>query len=165
MNEPYQRVSQDNGVFDGALIGAAVGAGGAGAGVFGTRMRYNGIEKRQQRDLGVLNRQKDLLTERADHLGDKFGSKLDKLNSKPNSPKRDRKISNIEDKWDKKVGGIESKMNKIDRDLAHVSNLDGLKQKHAYSKMSGGWRKAGIIGASAVVGSGVGMIADGLNRK
>lgn len=46
MNEPYQRVSQDNGVFDGAFIGATIAAGGAGAGVFGASMHYNGIEKR-----------------------------------------------------------------------------------------------------------------------
>lgn len=49
-NEPIQRVAQpDNGVFDGALIGMAVGAGGAGIGVLGARASYNGIDKRAQR--------------------------------------------------------------------------------------------------------------------
>lgn len=164
MNEPYQRVSKDNGVFDGALIGAAVGAGGATAGVFGTRMHYGGIEKRQQRDLKALNNQKTYLEGQADRIGDKLGSKIDKLEGKRmNETKRQKKISKLEDKWDKKVGAIESKMHKVDKDLAHVSNLEGLKNKHLYSKM-GGWRNAAIIGASAVVGGGVGMIADELNK-
>lgn len=56
-NDPYQRVATDNGVFDGALIGMAVGAGGAGAGVFGMRMHYNGIDKRSERQLKTIENQ------------------------------------------------------------------------------------------------------------
>ena len=71
-NEPYQRVSRDNGVFDGMLIGMAVAAGGASAGVFGARMHYNGIGQRVERDRARLESQLEAQKQKAQRLEDKF---------------------------------------------------------------------------------------------
>lgn len=236
-NEPYRRVSQDNGVFDGALIGAAVGAGGAGAGIFGARLSYNAIDSKAKSKTTVLDAKIDRATSSKEKLSQKGGrvspvdsvkqfagqkqindinairqSKLSHLDEKNNMARS--YINNIEDahirnqadtarrssfasasadvnaQFDQKVNGSKGKAwvddveEKRQRNLSKnmkkkQDRLDSLqsernswsgeglqkrKSAHAYSKMGGGWRKAGIIGATAVVGGGVGMIADGIHK-
>jgi hypothetical protein len=160
-NEPYSRVSQDNGVFDGALIGATVAAGGAGAGIYGARMNYKGIDKRNERDLQALNAKKDILMGSVDKIHNKFESKNEKARQGRFS---DMNIEMNNEKRNKKMQKIGKKLEPVNNSLAHHNNVQGIKDSHMYSKMGGGWRKAGIIGASAVVGGGVGMIADGVNK-
>lgn len=236
-NEPYRRVSKDNGVFDGALIGAAVGAGGAGAGIFGARLNYNAIDKRAEAKVTVLDDKIDRASSSKEKLVQKGGrvspvdsvkqflgqrqindinavreSKLNHLDEK-NSMAR-KYINNIEDthvrnqadmarrssfanastdvnaKFDQMVNGSkgntwvndveEKRQRNLNKNMKKKQDrLDSLqnertswtgeglqkrKSSHAYSKMGGGWRKAGIIGATAVVGGGIGMIADGIQK-
>jgi hypothetical protein len=282
-NEPYQRVSRDNGVFDGALIGAAVGAGGAGAGVFGTRMNYNGIGKRVERDKANLesleSRQQKSVSKAEKAVsnadGPRFYQKrkynkgneaaenitsrgnrretalnrsrvdahnnlhntatdaihqetvgearrqnqrnVDKGYNSPNTSMNDVRNSDavtgarnayldqqgqIDAHYDSQVNSarnrtshdlqqnpdvqyrdkvnqqIQSRVGKkqgklVDKthQLANTQNtlremhdsgyVKKMQNNHAYSKHMGGWKNAAIIGASAVVGGGIGMLADG----
>lgn len=277
MNEPLQRVSQDNGVFDGALIGAAIAAGGAGAGVFGTAMHYNGIDNRVKREQKNLQnqlktdeyrtnlmekrfdkavgkqgprfyekpgynrgnraeaqiaergtRKKDMINDsrhrdienlmsRTGNEIDDVSSNLDKrysgsregilqhnrgiqdmrneyvrqatelnshyddqirqvgdrtaqnLNGNKHVQYRNKVDGRIQDRVGKKHGKLQDALN---QEMTTASKLrevsspgygDTVRSKHAYSKM-GGWKNAAIIGASAVVGGGLGMIADGISN-
>lgn len=287
-NEPYQRVSRDNGVFDGALIGAAVGAGGAGAGVFGARMSYNGIGKRVDRDRAKLQRQatreegavnraqksytkaqnagpnvlekrkynrgseaadqinargsrqeeiinrnrvdsynslhntasssiNELQADEAsirnqrnldrgyqspsvsmndvsgservnsgregyasyqNQLDDHYDGEIDKvrsrtaqnLQSNPDVQYRNKVDKRLADKVERKQNNLIDKSHQFANTQNTIKSMDDpgyvkkMQGNHVYSKHMGGWKNAAIIGASAVVGAGVGMIADGIHK-
>lgn len=185
-NEPYQRVSRDNGIFDGALIGAAVGAGGAGAHVFGSRMSYNGIDNRVKRQVqGLQNKldhqisQVDNSKKKYDRAVDKAGPRfyesahqelIEKIKRSPDIQTRNSINQNVQGRVDKKFNKYEKAVERVadtSSELIKVStpeHLQGLKDNHRYSRHMGGWKSAAIIGASAVIGGGIGMISDGLNR-
>lgn len=182
-NEPYQRVSRDNGVFDGALIGAAVGAGGAGAGIFGARMSYNGIEKKANRMLSDMQGNLDNLADKEARINQRTDKKTDRivnrertvhmdsideqLNQQYNQRRVEKPLDRLDRAHQKNMGKVHDRMNKIVGEFDTVSQPNYVKDRkaaHAYSKMGGSWKKAGIIGASAVVAGGVGMIADGIQN-
>lgn len=172
-NEPYRRVSRDNGVFDGALIGAAVGAGGAGAGIFGARMSYNGIEKKAKRTISDMDTKLDLLVDKESNANGKYDKKIDKIINRRGFPfresqgRKEKNLDKLEDRHQKNLGKIRGKAGDLANTYAEVSRPDYVSNKqsaHMYSKMGGGWRKAGIIGASAVVAGGIGMGIDGLKH-
>lgn len=186
-NEPYRRVSKDNGAFDGALIGAAVGAGGAGAGIFGARMSHNGIEKRAQREVARMDSSLNALANRESKAVENYNKKIDKIvdlerssdpstrsgrmgsrkTQKHNFNKVEKPLDKLEAKHQKNLNKIRTDVDRLANTFEEVSRPDYVSNKqaaHAYSKMGGGWRKAGIIGATAVVGGGIGMIADGIHK-
>lgn len=163
-NEPYQRISQDNGVFDGTLVGMAVGAGGASAGIFGSRMSYNGIEKQTNADINRYNDQKTRLTNRAD----KYSDRLSEIERKADTGQElSRRDTSRGERAYKKHSGVMDKLNATNDSLEELTHQDYLKNKqskHAYSNMRGGWRKAGIIGASSVIAGGIGMGVDSVSN-
>lgn len=186
-NEPYQRVSQDNGVFDGALIGMAIGGGGAGAGVFGARMNYNGIERRTQQSLNRMEAGMDQLVNRESKALDKYDAKIDRIvdrertyNSNTRSGMSSARATNrynqrkVERPLDKLDSAHQKNLSKINREFENIANaydeisqpsyLSNKQASHLYSRRMGGWKNAAIIGASAVVGGGLGMLTDGMNN-
>lgn len=170
-NEPYKRVSKDNGVFDGAMIGAAVGAGGAGAGIFGARMSYNGIEGKTKRQLQEMDNGLSNLVDQEAKVNKKTNKKLDQISNRKNGRfdnwRIEKPLDNLDKRHQKNMNRINSEAEKLATEFEKVSQpsyLDDRKAGHAYKKMGGGLKKAGIIGASAVVAGGVGMIADGIHE-
>lgn len=279
-NDPYQRVAKDNGVFDGAMIGAGIGAIGATAGVFGTRMSYNGIGKRVERDKQMLEgklkhqqkqaqRAENKYNKVSQNAGPRFyeknrynrgmdaeerivshsnnletainnNRKLDvsslqertaadiegtvnqvvekNPHSSPNTVRRhnidvqQRRNQYLQDQkelnanYDQRIGQVRQNtstrldqnkdvqrksriQNKIDgrvnqaytkytdkvnnavntasqlRDIESGAHAEHLRKNHAYSRHMGGWKNAAIIGASAVIGSGAGMLTDSLYQQ
>lgn len=160
-NEPTQRVSRNNSVVEGAWIGAGVGAAGAGAVALGAKARYNSLDKRQARDLEVLNNQKEYFTDRVEKVHNKFEGKADKIRSKGmDRTLQEMRIDQNNMKRNKRIQKEGVKLAKVNDDLAHVSNLQGLKDRHLYSRMGKGKGSLAILGASAIVGAGTGMLAD-----
>lgn len=273
MNEPYQRVSQDNSVFDGALIGAAIGMGGAGAGVFGVRMHYSGIDNRVKREQKRLQNEVNFRQSKVDQAEKAYGKTVDKagprfyerrgynkgnqaeanivqrgnrmenvlsgqrqrdleslqnqmnagidghaehlsqryptpketlantnqdinrerneyvrragdinqyyddqasqvqqrtaqnLNNNSDVQYRNKVNDRINQRIDKKHSAYMDRINEVGETAAKLGELsapgyaDSVRSKHMYSKM-GGWRNAGIIGASSVIGAGAGMLGD-----
>ena len=274
-NEPYQRVSRDNGVFDGMLIGMAVAAGGASAGVFGARMHYNGIDRRVERDRARLESQLETQKQKAQRLENKFnrvsqnagpriwerrgynrgleaeerimrqGRRLENAlnqnrqrdiealqqtasssiddtvaramerhpsanpenirqhNIDVNAQRNEylRQVNEINNAYDRQINelrqGISQRLdqnkdvryknkvqNNIEKRVNNVYNkytksvqeavdtarllnemnepgyVDKMRSKHIYGRHMGGWKNAAIIGASAVIGGGLGMLAD-----
>lgn len=161
MNEPYQKISQDNGVYDGALIGSAIAAGGAGAGMFGARMHYNGIEKRSEKQMTALSQKKDALVKNVHRVHDKYQNKIDKARGGWNEQD---KIDEINGARNKKIEKVGARLQGVNDSIAHASDLDSIRSKHAYSRTGGGLKKAGIIGANAVIGLGIGAATDKLSN-
>jgi hypothetical protein len=172
-NEPYSRVSQENGVFDGGLIGMAIGAGGAGAGVFGARMSHNGIEKKATNAIQEMDGNLANLADKETSAINKYDKKIDKqVNRESTKNTRlanfknrriDKNLDKIDSRHQKNLGRINTRMDNVVDEFAEVSRPDYVKTKqasHAYSKHMGGWKNAAIIGASAVVSGGIGMLAD-----
>ena len=186
-NQPYQRVSQDNGVYDSALIGSAIAAGGAGAGVFGTRMHYNGIEKRAERNRKRMEKGFDNLAAREQKEIDRYNTKMDNImekertatnrngqgrsdreNNRYNQKNVEVPLDKLESAHQKNMGRIRGELDKLTDHYGDVTSADYVKKQqsgHFYNKMKGGWRKAGIIGATAVVGAGIGASVDGINQQ
>lgn len=178
-NEPYQRVSQENNPFDGALIGAAIGAGGATAGVFGARMHYNGIDNRVKRQINRLEKQLNRQMKAVDraersynrYVGDRDIDITDdslrqrmaeKLGTEPElSRVNERKRAKARKKFNRYYDALDDAADTAKK-LSRVSSegyADSLRRSHVYSRM-GGWRNAAIIGASAIIGGGLGMLID-----
>lgn len=169
-NEPYQRVARDNGVYEGAMIGGAVAAGGAGAGIFGARMSYNGIEKKANRAISEMDSALSNLADKETSKIGKYNKKMSKIINKEkpsNQAKIDKSLNRLESRHQKNLSKIRGQADKLADSYAEVSRPDYVPNKqaaHAYSKMGGGWKKAGIIGASAVIGSGIGMGIDAMKK-
>ena len=120
-NEPYQRVATDNGVFDGALIGMAVGAGGAGAGVFGARMSYNGIDKRSERFLQGLDNKQEYVEGRINKATKNYEKKMDRK-SNPNLFEK-RRYANAQGEMDAMVNSVSSDIDRANRDRQSQKNM------------------------------------------
>lgn len=161
-NEPYHRVSQDNGVINGTLIGASVGAGGAAAGIFGARMNYNAIENKVKSDVQSLEAKQANLSKKADKYSDTLSRLEQKVDTGSELNRRETSRGERSYKKYDKVAGQLGSVTKNLEEITHSDYLANKQAKHAYSKMGGGWRKAGIIGASAVIGGGLGMGIDGI---
>jgi hypothetical protein len=165
LNQPYQHVAKDNNPYDGAIIGSAVAAGGAGAGMFGARMHYKGISARSEKAIGKIQPKVDFLSGQIDSLAEKAARKTEKVqNSRKSDVWKQRKTDAISNKLDKGTSKIERIKSKFDSDLAHHSNIEAIQKGHLHSRMSGGWKRAGIIGATALVGAGIGAGIDYLNK-
>lgn len=181
-NDPYQKVSENNGVFDSSLIGAAIGAGGAGAGVFGSRMHYGGIQRRADRDLKRIDIGLNNLSRREGQAVDKYNDKMSSIIDREktiggrsgsrgahrfNERKVEKPLDRLEKHHQKSMSSIHGEFDSMSKSLGKVSDPNYVQTRqdsHMYSKMGGKWAKAGIIGASAVVGGGLGMITDGLTN-
>jgi|GEM_PF-6796197 len=195
-NEPYQRVSRDNGVFDGMFIGMAVAAGGASAGVFGARMNYNGIDKSVQAAQGRINAGLEALSSREQKALERYDNKIDRIinrertagvtgNVNSRLERRNQKklmnnpnivnlynkyfvekpLNRLERNHQKTMERIRTDFNRLVEQNAHFedpSYINNQKANHIYRKHMGGWKNAAIIGASAVIGGGIGMITDAL---
>ncbi len=164
-NEPFYRITMDNDVWDGALIGAGIGAVSSGAVVGAAKMRYNGVEKRNARDKKVLQNQREHFEGEVDRAFNKFEGKKDRI--RQSSSDRDikaQKIEKINQKQAKKMEKLGARLQKVNDDLVHESNLEAIKKRTLYGRHMGGWKNAAIIGASSVIGGGLGMISDGLDN-
>ncbi len=164
-NEPFYRITMDNNVWDGALIGAGIGAVTSGAVVGAARMRYSGVDRRNARDLQILGNQKEFFEGEVDRAFNKFEGKKDRIRQASyDRDVREKKIDKINQKSKRKLDKLGARLQKVNDDLAHESNLEAIKQRTLYGRHMGGWRNAAIIGASSVIGGGVGMISDGLSN-
>ncbi|WP_216412719.1 hypothetical protein [Bacillus atrophaeus] len=248
-NEPYQRVSSDNSPYEGAMLGAAIGAGGAGAGVFGARMHYKGIDKRAERHLNAIESREPVIQRKINKVNEQAAkprmsfmqkakskiadtginqinnlrtAQLDGLSSKneqlrnvvdsmyrtnPSATKEadlsrrnhyaqsyadinnhydnviqgsrlSKMKQQVEESMENKQARLEKnrdvKVNKLNKELDHLSSgrekwgEDGvklMKQKHPYAHVKGIGRSAAVIGASALIGGGAGMILGGLTDE
>lgn len=196
-NEPYQRVATDNGVFDGAGWGAGIGAAAAGAVIGGNKMHYNGIPKRAERDLKVLEAQEPFYEGYQKNVEDRYARNMGSIDKggvfnqgtvkraeiaeqsyrdplingvpemNPDIQRKknmmDKRIRKAEKRYDKGMDQVDAYQKNL-RQLRDPHYVESMQQRHRYSKHMGGWKNAAIIGASAVIGGGVGMIADGLNK-
>lgn len=174
-NEPYQKVSQDNGVINGALIGLGVGGGAAGLGVLGARRSYNTIDKRSERNLLSVeamqqNAENQMAKTQLDHQKNtekvgprmwqknKYNTTLDRDYIQKVNGQIDQRRAKMDEKYDKKMNAHVENLSKISEKRERF-NPDTMRRKHIYGKM-GGWKNAAIIGASAVVGGGIGALTD-----
>lgn len=177
-NQPYQKVSQDNSSISGGWIGMGVGASVGGLGVMGARRSFNNIDKKSERNLlsveamqqnaennmakTQINHQK-----RTENMGprrwqkNKYNTTLDRDYIQKVDEQVSRRRQKTEEKYDKKMNAHIENLNKVSEKRERY-NPETMRGKHVYRKM-GGWKNAAIVGASAVIGGGVGALTDHLS--
>lgn len=178
MNEPYQRVSQNNSLVDGGMIGAGIGALATGGTMLGAGLHYRGIEGRVDKTKDRMLKDIDSLDQREAKATSRYNDKMDKIISKAKDPdgrtgrreaeafnrnRVEKPLEKLETKHQKNLSKIRDKSSTIMTQFAELESSDYLsnkQSKHMYSKMGGGFKKAAIVGASAVIGGAVGVIGD-----
>ncbi|MCD7910979.1 hypothetical protein KC480_05495 [Bacillus velezensis] len=108
-NDPYQRVSSENGPFEGAMLGAALGAGGAGAGIFGARMHYKGIDKRAERHLNAIESREPVLQRKINKVNNQSENPRMSLIQKAKNKIADAGIGQINSLRSAQLDGLSSK--------------------------------------------------------
>ncbi|MGG1453520.1 hypothetical protein ABE325_21670 [Bacillus licheniformis] len=108
-NEPYQRVSSENGAYEGALIGTAIGAGGAGAGVFGARMHYKGIDKRAERHLKAIESREPVIQRKINKVNEQAENPRMSFMQKAKSTIADAGINQINNLRNAQLNGLNAK--------------------------------------------------------
>ncbi len=183
-NHPYQYVSKNNSVVDGGLIGAVIGAGIAGSAIGVSGLNYRGIENRRDHQVSKIDKNLNKLEDARVAQGQSYSQKMNILRNMrmPLADSLDdhsigRKLiegynSVIDDRVNKTNDQYSNRISKLINQSSDLKNqkqalmdpsyVKNAQQNHIYNKI-GGWRaKAGIIGASAVVGGGLGVITDAI---
>ena len=137
-NQPYNRAhEQKDGLANGAIMGAAVGAAAMG-GVHAFGMK--GIASANQRQAAKFD----------SAMGEKI--KIQASGDKAEMRKQ----------YDEASKAKEAKVNKIGSRIERLDKMGGHLDKNLVS--GGGWRKAAAYGASALLGMGAGAGLDAMNK-
>lgn len=156
MNEPYGRVSQNNGDVTSSLTGAAIGAGLTGSGLIGARAHYNRIDNRTSNQLERA--QKQLAKQQGNY--DKAFSNFMKFEADGVNRSNTTKFDKAKEAYKKADDALFAREQRVNQ-LSAPGYADERRAAHLYNKAGGGWKKAGIVGGSALLGGAAGY---GINQ-
>ncbi|MCY9186570.1 hypothetical protein [Bacillus halotolerans] len=140
-NEPYQRISSDNGPYEGAMLGAVIGAGGAGAGIFGARMHYKGIDNRAKRHLSAIEAREPVIQRKINKVNEQAENPRMSFIQKAKSKIADSGINQINnlrtaqlDSLNSKNEQLRSVVDSMQRTNPNVANEADLSRRSHYAQ-------------------------------